>query len=263
MAYRFIRVESDDAVARIILNRPDVLNSVNLEMARELQDALDAAGRDERVRAILLSAAGRAFCAGQDLAAVPLDADMDKLVLGDTVRAQYNPLILGLRELEKPIVCAVNGVAAGAGASIAFACDVVIASTEASFALSFCRIGLIPDSGATYTVPRLAGVGRAAAICLLGERFSAAQAREWGLIWDTCPAAELEDRTLTIARTLAALPTRALALTKQALNSSMSNGLREQLELEADLQTEAGHTADFLEGVRAFREKRKPVFQGR
>jgi 2-(1,2-epoxy-1,2-dihydrophenyl)acetyl-CoA isomerase len=261
MAYRFIRFESRNGVGEITLDRPEVLNAFNLEMAREVQDALTRAGGDAECRALLLTGAGRAFCAGQDLAAVPLETTSIP-ELGDTVRVQYNPVIRGIRSIEKPVVCAVNGIAAGAGASVALACDIVLASTEASFALSFCRIGLVPDSGATYFVPRLAGFGRASALLLMGEKFSATQAREWGLIWETCDPAQLQERARTVATTLAALPTRALALTKRALDRSWGNGLEAQLEVEADLQTVAGKTADFIEGVRAFREKRRPVFRG-
>jgi 2-(1,2-epoxy-1,2-dihydrophenyl)acetyl-CoA isomerase len=262
MAYRFIRYDQQDGVARVTLDRPDVLNSFNLDMARELQDALARAGSDSTVRAVLLAATGRAFCAGQDLAAVPLDSDIQLPPLGETVRAQYNPIIQRLRGLPKPVVCAVNGIAAGAGASVAFACDIVLAASDATFVLSFCKIGLIPDSAATYFVPRLAGFGRAAGLMLLGGKFSAAEAREWGLIWETCEAGQLLARAAAVATTLATQPTAALRLTKEALNASLNNTLEAQLELEAELQTSAGRTADFLEGVRAFREKRKPVFRG-
>ena len=262
MAYRFIRFDVQDSVARITLDRPDVLNSFNLDMALELQDALTRAGSDGTVRAVLLAASGRAFCAGQDLAAVPLDAATPLAPLGDTVRAQYNPIIEGLRGLPKPVVCAVNGVAAGAGASVAFACDIVLAASDATFLLSFCKIGLIPDGAATYFVPRLAGFGRAAGLMLLGGKFSATEARDWGLIWDTCDPGKLLERAQALAASLATQPTMARGLTKQALNASLANDLKAQLELEAELQSRAGRTADFLEGVRAFREKRKPVFRG-
>jgi 2-(1,2-epoxy-1,2-dihydrophenyl)acetyl-CoA isomerase len=261
MSHRFIHFEQQDGVARITLNRPEVLNAFNLEMAREVQGALAHAAGDALARCVVLTGAGRAFCAGQDLAAVPLEVERP-LELADTVRAQYNPMIRAIRELEKPVVCAVNGVAAGAGASLAFACDVVIASLDAAFAISFCRIGLVPDSGATFFVPRHAGFARAAALTLLGDRFSAEQARSWGLIWDTCEPSQLAERTNALASRLAALPTKALGLTKRALDASWRNDLAAQLELEAELQSEAGRTADFLEGVRAFRDKRTPEFRG-
>ncbi len=263
MPDRFIRGETVDAVQCLTLDRPAVLNSFNLEMALELQDALSRAGRDPAVRAILLTGAGRAFCAGQDLSVVPEDLEAHPPVLGDTVRVQYNPLIRALRELDKPVVCAVNGVAAGAGTSVALACDIVLASSDASFALSFCRIGLVPDSGATWFVPRLAGFARASALMLLGEKFSAAQAREWGLVWEVCAPGDLAARSMKVAAALAAQPTVALGLIKRALQGSQRNDLPAQLELEADLQTVAGRTSDFAEGVRAFREKRPPVFRGR
>lgn len=262
MDYQFILLERADGVAVITLNRPDVLNSFHLEMAREVQDALASASSDDTVRALLLTGAGRAFCAGQDLAAVSVEPET-RSDLGATVREQYNPIIRAIRRLEKPVVCAVNGVAAGAGANIAFACDIVLASTEAAFIQSFCRIGLIPDSGGTFFLPRLVGVARASGLALLGDKVSAAQARDWGLIWDTCEPAVLGARARELAGALAAQPTAGLGLIKRALNASLLNDLDAQLDLEADLQAEAGRTADYAEGVRAFREKRKPVFTGR
>jgi 2-(1,2-epoxy-1,2-dihydrophenyl)acetyl-CoA isomerase len=260
-AYRHIHFECADSIGRITLNRPDVLNSFNLEMARELQDALGHAARRDDVRALLLTGAGRAFCAGQDLAAVPLERG-ELPELGATVRAQYNPIIRAIRNIEVPVVCAVNGIAAGAGASVALACDIVLASSEAVFVLSFCKIGLVPDSGATFFLPRLTGLARAAGLMLLGEKVTATQARDWGLIWDICEPAQLPERAEYLATALAALPTKALGLIKRALDASLGNGLDAQLEIEADLQTAAGRTEDFLEGVRAFREKRKPNFKG-
>ncbi|HZI28652.1 MAG TPA: enoyl-CoA hydratase-related protein [Gemmatimonadaceae bacterium] len=245
----------------ITLNRPDVLNSFHLPMARELQDALGVAAADDAIRTVLLTGEGRGFCAGQDLAAVSVDEPKDDL--GETVRAQYNPIIRAIRRLEKPVLCAVNGVAAGAGANIAFACDIVFASTEASFIQSFCRIGLIPDSGGTFFLPRLVGLARASGQALLGGKLSAAQAKDWGLIWETCEPAALVPRAIEVATSLATQPTRGFGLTKQAFNESLMNDLDTQLDLEADLQAEAGRTADFAEGVTAFRAKRSPVFRGR
>lgn len=259
----FIRFEAADGVGALTLNRPDVLNSFHLEMAREVQDALDQAASNEEIRAVLLTGAGRGFCAGQDLAAVPLGDGAPLPDLADTVRAQYNPIVRAIRELEKPVVCAVNGVAAGAGANLAFACDIVLASTEASFIQSFSRIGLVPDSGGTFFLPRLVGLARASGLALLGDRLSAQQARDWGLIWDVVEPEVLMDKARTLATYLATQPTKGLALTKQLLNASLLNDLEAQLELEAKLQAEAGWTDDFLEGVQAFREKRKPVFRGR
>jgi len=258
MEYRHIKVEVKDAVQVITLNRPEVLNSFHLLMAREVQDALSVAAADDAIRAVLLTGEGRGFCAGQDLAAISLDDD-----LGETVRAQYNPIIRAIRRLEKPVVCAVNGVAAGAGANLAFACDLVLASTEASFIQSFSKIGLIPDSGGTFILPRLVGFARASGLALLGGKVGAAQARDWGLIWETCEPAALMPRALALATSLATQPTRGFGLTKQAFNQSLMNDLDAQLDLEADLQAEAGRSADFAEGVAAFRAKRPPVFRGR
>jgi 2-(1,2-epoxy-1,2-dihydrophenyl)acetyl-CoA isomerase len=263
MEYRHIRVEVKDGVQVITLKRPEVLNSFNLPMAREVQDALAVAAVDDAIRAVLITGEGRGFCAGQDLAAVPLDATEPQPDLGETVRAQYNPIVRAIRRLEKPVVCAVNGVAAGAGANLAFACDLVFASTEASFIQSFCRIGLIPDSGGTFFLPRLAGFARASGLALLGGKVGAAQARDWGLIWETCEPAALMPRAMEVAASLATQPTRGFGLTKQAFNESLMNDLDAQLDLEADLQAEAGRTADFAEGVAAFRAKRSPVFRGR
>ena len=258
MEYHHIKVEVKDAVQVITLNRPEVLNSFHLPMAREVQDALAVGAADDAIRCVLLTGAGRGFCAGQDLAAISLDDD-----LGETVRAQYNPIIRAIRRLEKPVICAVNGVAAGAGANLAFACDLVFASTEASFIQSFCRIGLIPDSGGTFLLPRLVGVARASGLALLGGKVGAAQAREWGLIWETCDPAALIPRAMEVATSIATQPTRGFGLTKQAFNESLMNDLDAQLDLEADLQAEAGRTQDFAEGVTAFRAKRPPVFRGR
>jgi len=261
MEYHHIKVEVRDGVQVITLNRPDVLNSFHLPMARELQDALGVAAADDAIRTVLLTGEGGGFCAGQDLAAVSVDEPKDDL--GETVRAQYNPIIRAIRRLEKPVLCAVNGVAAGAGANIAFACDIVFASTEASFIQSFCRIGLIPDSGGTFFLPRLVGLARASGQALLGGKLSAAQAKDWGLIWETCEPAALVPRAIEVATSLATQPTRGFGLTKQAFNESLMNDLDTQLDLEADLQAEAGRTADFAEGVTAFRAKRSPVFRGR
>ncbi|HEX6316311.1 MAG TPA: enoyl-CoA hydratase-related protein [Gemmatimonadaceae bacterium] len=262
MEYHHIRVDVQDGVQVITLNRPEVLNSFHLPMAREVQDALGVAAADDNVRAVLLTGEGRGFCAGQDLAAVSLDGT-ETSTLADTVRAQYNPIIRAIRRLEKPVVCAVNGVAAGAGANMAFACDLVFASTEATFIQSFSRIGLIPDSGGTFFLPRLAGLARASGMALLGGKIAAQQAHDWGLIWETCEPSALLPRAMDVARTLATQPTRGFALTKQAFNASLVNDLDAQLDLEADLQGEAGSTADFVEGVTAFRAKRPPVFRGR
>ena len=261
--YEFIRFETNDGVAELTLNRPDVLNSFHLDMAREVQDVLEQAGSSDAIRALLLTGEGRGFCAGQDLAAVPLGDDTPLPDLAETVRAQYNPIVRTIRAMPKPVVCAVNGVAAGAGANLAFACDIVLASSEASFIQSFSRIGLIPDSGGTFFLPRLVGLARASGLALLGDRLSAQQARDWGLIWDIVEPAELMTKARALATFLATQPTKGLGLTKQLLNASLLNDLDAQLELEARLQAEAGWTDDFLEGVQAFREKRKPVFRGR
>jgi 2-(1,2-epoxy-1,2-dihydrophenyl)acetyl-CoA isomerase len=254
--------ERADGVLTLTLNRPDVLNAFNAEMALALHAALRAAASDAEVRAVLLTGAGRAFSAGQDLASVP-NEEAGQFDIGAIVRSQYNPIIRLIRELEKPVVCAVNGVAAGAGANLALACDIVLAAREASFIQAFCKIGLIPDSSGTFFLPRLAGFARASGMMLLGEKISAEQALQWGLIWLVVDGAELVAKAKGLARHLATQPTRGLGLTKRALNASWANDLAAQLDVEEALQREAGRTRDFAEGVRAFLAKRAPVFEGR
>ncbi len=261
MPYQFILAENTGLVMKITLNRPDVLNSFNGEMASELGAALGRARDDPAVRAVLLTGAGRAFCAGQDLSAVP-PAVNGKLDLGAMVRATYNPIIKAIREIEKPVVCAVNGVAAGAGANIALACDIVIAAETASFIQSFSKIGLVPDSGGTFFLPRAVGMPMATAMMILGEKISAERAHEMGMVYKVCPPDSLATDSMALAERLAEMPTRGLGLTKKLLNASASNDLDAQLQAEEEMQREAGHTHDFTEGVAAFREKRQPRFKG-
>jgi 2-(1,2-epoxy-1,2-dihydrophenyl)acetyl-CoA isomerase len=257
-----ILFDAADGVATITLNRPDVLNSFNRSMARELTGALDRVAGDDTLRAVVLTGAGRGFCAGQDLAeAMPTDGVMPDL--GDIVRDGYNPMIRAIRRLEKPVLCAVNGVAAGAGANLAFACDIVFASSAATFIQSFAKIGVIPDSGGTFILPRIVGLHRATIMTMLAEKMSAQQARDWGLVYMVVELDALMETVVGTARTLATQPTRALGLIKRGFNASLGIDLDDQLDREEALQREAGRTADYAEGVRAFLEKRKPTFTGR
>jgi 2-(1,2-epoxy-1,2-dihydrophenyl)acetyl-CoA isomerase len=263
MTYQHVLFEANQGVATITLNRPDVLNSFNIPMAAELQHALGVAAREDSIRAVLLTGAGRAFCAGQDLAeAAPADGSPAPEI-ADIVRRTYNPTVRAIRALEKPVVCAVNGVAAGAGANLALACDVVIAADTASFVQAFSKIGLIPDTGGTFFLPRLVGLARATALAFFGDKLSAADAQAMGMIYRVVEAPRLADEARAVARRLATQPTRGFGLTKRAFNQSLANDLDAQLEVEAELQAEAARTADFAEGVRAFLEKRQPSFAGR
>ncbi|HYD54479.1 MAG TPA: 2-(1,2-epoxy-1,2-dihydrophenyl)acetyl-CoA isomerase PaaG [Gemmatimonadaceae bacterium] len=255
--------EVADGVATLTLDRPEVLNSFNRPMAARLQASLDRAAADEAVRALLLTGAGRGFCAGQDLAeAMPQDGG-DPPTIESIVRGSYNPIVRRLRAIEKPIVCAVNGVAAGAGANIALACDFVLAAEHASFVQAFSKIGLIPDSGGTFLLPRLVGLARATALTMLGEKLTAAEALSLGLVYRVVPGDALLAEARALAGRLAEMPTRGLGLTKRALNAGLVNDLARQLEVEAELQGEAGRTEDYREGVAAFLGKRKAEFRGR
>jgi 2-(1,2-epoxy-1,2-dihydrophenyl)acetyl-CoA isomerase len=254
-------ISQQDGVARITLNRPDVLNSFTRAMSAELTAELTRVAGDPSARAVLITGAGRGFCAGQDLAeAMPKDGVMPDL--GDFVRDGWNPVVMAVRTREKPVVCAVNGVAAGAGANLAFACDIVFASGDASFVQSFSKIGLIPDTGGTFILPRIVGLQRANALTMLAEKLPPQQALDWGLVYKVCDAATLLDDAFACAKHLATLPTRGLGLTKRAFNRSLGIDLVAQLAYEEDVQREAGRTADYAEGVKAFIEKRKPVFTG-
>lgn len=254
-----VRLETVDGVATVTLDRPDALNALTVAMKGELLGALRGLARDMAVRAVILTGSGRAFCAGQDLRdrlepdAAPLEVEL---------RERYNPIIRALRELPQPVIAAINGVAAGAGASISFACDLRIAAESASFVLAFGRIGLVPDSGATWLLPRLVGGARAAELALLGERLSAADAERWGLVSRVVPDEALIDEARSIALQLAGMAPRALALTKRALRRAEEASLEETLEYEAMLQGIAGRTRDHGEGVAAFVEKRPPRFTG-
>lgn len=256
----YILTEKEEGVLRITLNRPEKYNSFIREMALELQEVLSEAHHKASVRCVLLTGAGRAFCAGQDLAEA---TDPEGPALTKIVSEHYNPLLLKLRALPKPVVAAVNGVAAGAGANLALACDVVVATESASFIQAFSKIGLIPDSGGTYTLPRLVGMQRASALMMLGDKVSAQDALAMGMLYRVYPDTEFADKASEIAHKLAQMPTLALARTKELLNRSFENNLVQQLEAEDIFQTECGESYDYQEGTRAFLEKRRPTFKGR
>lgn len=262
MANESILVETTGAVLTITLNRPEKLNSFNDEMSGRLQDALKAAAAPE-IRAVLLTGAGKGFCAGQDLADRMVVATGGSIDLGLTVAKNWNPTVKAIRALDKPVVCAVNGVAAGAGANLALSCDIVLAARSARFIQPFCRLGLVPDSGGTYHLPRLVGEARAKAITLLGEPVSAEQAEAWGMIWKAVDDAALAGEARKLTEHFAGQPTYGLGLIKQALHRSAGNTLDAQLEVERDLQRKAGATPDYAEGVKAFMEKRPARFTGR
>jgi 2-(1,2-epoxy-1,2-dihydrophenyl)acetyl-CoA isomerase len=255
-----ITTELINGVLHITLNRPDKYNAFNREMALALQTALDKAADDESVRAVLISGAGKAFCAGQDLGEVTGDHPIgfEQILL-----EHYNPIVIKIRELPKPVVCAVNGVAAGAGANIALCGDVVVATENASFIQAFSKIGLIPDSGGTFFLPRLIGFQQASALMMLGDKIEATKAEQMGMIYKAFPAETFVASAVALAEQLAAMPTQALAMTKKALNQSMFNNLQDQLNYEDKLQQKAAKTEDYQEGVNAFIEKRKPTFNGK
>jgi 2-(1,2-epoxy-1,2-dihydrophenyl)acetyl-CoA isomerase len=263
MAYETILFDVEHGFARLTLNRPDRLNSFTVEMHGEVADALTRAERDDAIRALLLTGAGRGFCAGQDLSDRAVAPGADGLDLGESLENRYNPLIKRLVNLPKPVICAVNGVAAGAGANIAFAADIVLAAKSARFIQSFSNIGLVPDSGGTWILPRLAGHARALGLALTGEPLSAEKAESWGLIWRVVEDDQLKSESEKLASRLAMGPTRGLAAIKLAMRQGWQSDLGAQLDLERDLQRDLGRSADYKEGVAAFTEKRTPKFSGR
>ena len=262
MSYQTITFEVADAIARLTLNRPDKLNSFNTHMHDEVRQAL-AALATSNARVLILTGAGRGFCAGQDLSDRAVSAGAEPVDLGESIEKRYNPLVLALHNLPMPVIAAVNGVAAGAGANIALACDIVIAARSASFVQSFAKLGLLPDAGGTWALPRLVGHARAMGLALLGDKLKAEQAAQWGLIWQCVEDAELATVVDAMAQQFAAAPTLGLAATKAAIRASWQHTLAEQLGVERDAQRELGRSADFLEGVTAVTQKRAPRFTGR
>lgn len=255
-----ILYECSDTIARITLNRPDKLNAFHMEMHQELRHVLNVVENDRSIRVLVLTGAGRGFCAGQDLN--DRDVSAGEVDLGESIDTYYAPLVRRLHNLPLPVIAAVNGVAAGAGANLAFACDLVIAAKSASFIESFCKLGLIPDTGGTYFLPRLVGTARAMGMALLGERISAEQAAEWGLIWKCVDDAVFTSTVDQMAAQLAAAPTMGLAKIKQAIYCSGQHSLDQQLDMERDSMRVLGRSGDFREGVAAFLEKRAPKFVG-
>jgi 2-(1,2-epoxy-1,2-dihydrophenyl)acetyl-CoA isomerase len=257
-----VLVSQEAGVLRVTLNRPDKLNALNPEMHKLLRQAFERARDDAALRAVLLTGAGRGFCAGQDLGERNAAAD-SPIDLSVSLGSHYNPLVRRMRELPKPVVCAVNGVAAGSGANIALACDIVLAARSASFIQSFANLGLVPDTGGTWILPRLVGRARAMGLALLGEKLAAEEAERWGLIWKAIDDDRLPAEAGALAKALAEGPTRGYGLVKKALNAAAGNSLDAQLELERDLQREAGFSEDYREAVAAFIQKRKPAYKGK
>lgn len=260
MSKKSIELKIENSVAWIYLNRPEVFNSFNREMALLFQSTLDNCANDEKVRAIVITGNGKAFCAGQDLKEVT-DTELNpgfRKILDE----HYNPIIQKIRTIEKPIVAAVNGVAAGAGANIALACDIVVSSEHGSFIQAFSKIGLIPDSAGTFFLPRIIGFQKASALMMLGDKVTAQDALQMGMIFKIYPTGLFEEEVMSLASTLAQMPTKAIGLTKRLLNQSMTNNLEQQMALESDLQIEASSSNDYKEGVTAFVEKRIPEFEG-
>lgn len=262
MTFDTVLFSIEQGVALLSLNRPDQLNSFNTQMHSEVREALQQIRQRSDVRVLLLTAEGRGFCAGQDLSDRQVAPGAAMPDLGESIEKFYNPLVRALRDLPMPVICAVNGVAAGAGANLPLACDLVIAARSATFIQAFCKLGLVPDSGGTWTLPRLVGMARAKQLALLGDRLSAEQAEQWGLIYQCVNDEALRETALQLARHLATQPTRGLALIKRALNASFDNSFDQQLTLERDLQRLAGRTEDYREGAAAFMEKRTPTFKG-
>ena len=263
MSYQTILFEVSGGVARLTLNRPDRLNSFNVQMHKEVREALSQLTANNEARVLVFTGAGRGFCAGQDLGDRAVAPGGQGVDLGDSIETYYKPLVLALRNLPMPVIAAVNGVAAGAGANIALACDLVIATRSASFVQAFSKLGLVPDSGGTWFLPRLLGNARAMGLALLGDKLPAEQAAQWGLIWRCVEDAEFKSTVDQLATQLAAAPTRGLARTKQAIYESWSHSLEQQLDQERDFQRELGRSQDYAEGVAAFTEKRTPKFIGR
>jgi 2-(1,2-epoxy-1,2-dihydrophenyl)acetyl-CoA isomerase len=262
MTYESIQFSIDSGIAVLTLNRPDRLNSFTQAMHLEVRDALSKVQADKSVRVLLLTGAGRGFCAGQDLNDRAVEPGAPGVDLGESVEKFYAPLVLTLKNLPMPVICAVNGVAAGAGANLALACDIVLAAKSASFIEAFCKLGLIPDTGGTWHLPRLVGPARAAGLAMLGDKLSAEKAEQWGLIWRCVADDELMNEAMAMARHFASAPTKGLAFTKKALQASYANTLPEQLQLEADMMRELGYSHDYREGVAAFIAKRAPQFKG-
>lgn len=258
MTFENLGFEIIDGVAVITLNRPDKLNSFDNSMGSNVQTALDHCMENDEVRCVLLTGAGRGFCAGQDLE----EAISGIAEIEEHVETKYNPIVRKIRAIEKPVIAAVNGVAAGAGANLAYCCDIVLATESAKFIQSFVNIGLIPDTGGTYFLPRLVGLHRASVLMMLGEKMTAEEAKDLGLVYKVFPDGELMNGAMELAKRMAQMPTRGIGLTKKALNYSLGNTLDEQLAVERDLQGMAGRTSDNTEGINAFLEKRKPVFKG-
>lgn len=263
MTYDNILFSIDAGIARITLNRPDRLNSFTAAMHLELRDAISRTGADPAARVLLLTGAGRGFCAGQDLSDRAVSADVTPVDLGHTVETLWAPLVLSLRRLRKPVVVAVNGVAAGAGANIALAGDIVVATRSASFIQSFCKLGLIPDTGGTWALPRLIGTARAMGLALLGDKLSATQAADWGLIWKAVDDDQFQAEVEALVAGLAVAPTRGLARTKELIYENGSAPLEVALKREGDTMRELGYTHDYREGVAAFMEKRAASFTGK
>ena len=262
ITYQTILFQTKDGIARLTLNRPERLNSFSVQMHEEVRDVLSRIERDKSVRVLVLTGAGRGFCAGQDLSDAAVLAGGDSADLGLAIEKYYGPLVLRLHALKIPVVCAVNGVAAGAGANLALACDIVIAKKSASFIQSFCKLGLLPDTGGTYALPRLIGTARAMGLALLGDKLSAEQAEKWGMIWRCIDDVDFDGVIEETAQQLASAATQALARTKEAILSSGLRTLDQQLDYERHAMCDLGRTSDFKEGVAAFLEKRAPVFRG-